>query len=172
MILILNSGSQSIKYALFDENLKEKDRKEIKSFKELKTKENIKIIGHRIVHGANEFKKPVLIDKKVIKKLEKISYLAPLHNPYNLRGVKYCTRFKVSQYAVFDTEFYSNLPEKAKVYALPKKIIKKHKIQRYGFHGISHEYAGKKAAQLLKKSFNKINLITCHLGGGSSVTAI
>ncbi len=176
MIFILNSGSQSIKWSLFNQDLVLQKKGELSSFSDLKKilNKDIKVIGHRVVHGGEDFKKTTLINDNLILKLEKLSRLAPLHNPYNLKGIKICQKLlpSIKQFAIFDTEFYTNLPLVAKRYALPKEILKKHNFIRYGFHGISHEYAGQKAAQILKKDFNKINLITCHLGGGSSITAI
>jgi acetate kinase len=126
------------------------------------------------VHGGQIFRKPLRIAKENIEDLERIKYLAPLHNPFNILGIKKCQeRFQnVLQYAIFDTEFFSELPEKAFTYALPENIAKDFKFIRYGFQGTSHEYVAKKSAEKLKKPFNKLKIITCHLGGGASVTAI
>jgi acetate kinase len=131
-------------------------------------------VGHRVVHGGEEFVKPTLIDKKVLTRLTKYNKLAPLHNPYNLLGIKFCLK-KMSwakNYAVFDTAFYSSLPDYAYRYALPNKIYQKYGFRKFGFHGISHEYVASQAAKKLKKPLSKLNLITCHLGSGCSITAI
>ena len=188
MILVLNCGSQSIKWVLYDSKKKKvkageksvADTKKYKSFltEELSKLENykndIEKIGHRFVHGGKKFRKPLELDSQRIKELEKLNYLAPLHNPYNLLGIKIGReKFpKAEQIAVFDTGFYINLPEVSRTYPLPEHLRKKYNIQKFGFHGISHEYASKEAAKQEKKPFGKIKIITCHLGGGSSVTAV
>ena len=190
MILVLNCGSQSIKWKLFrKDNLKllEEGEKNVfnsnnfegilfREINKIKNKyfDKIQKIGHRVVHGGEKFRKPIKITKQVLKELEKFNKLAPLHNPFNILGIKVAKKVfpKVPQIAVFDTEFYKDLPEKAYIYPLPEKIRKKYKIRRFGFHGISHEYAAKEAAKRIKKPFEKLKIITCHLGGGSSITAI
>jgi len=190
MILVLNCGSQSIKWKLFrkkDLKLLEEDEKTVfnsnnfeeilfREVNELKNKyfDKIQKIGHRVVHGGEKFRKPTKITKQVLKELEKFNKLAPLHNPFNILGIKVAKKVfpKVSQIAVFDTEFYKDLPKKAYIYPLPEEIRKKHKIRRFGFHGISHEYVAKEAAKRIKRPFKKLKIITCHLGGGSSITAI
>lgn len=185
-ILVLNCGSQSIKWKIFDEKLnavKESKRTVFNqdSFKEILEEElekidrtNIKLIGHRVVHGKDLFKQATQITEDNIKQLESISYLAPLHNPFNVLGIKSCFDIfiGVPQFAVFDTEFFKDLPEKAYTYALPKDVVQEFGFKRYGFHGISHEYVAMKAAIQIKKPFNKLKIITCHLGGGASITAI
>jgi len=185
MILVLNCGSQSIKWKVFNEKMKvtrqnhrevldSNDFEKILSEELESVKEDIFIIGHRVVHGASTFIKPLKITEENLKELEKISHLAPLHNPYNILGIKTCQKIftGVAQIAVFDTEFFNNLPEKAYTYALPENISKEFKIRRYGFQGISHEYIARKASEKIKKPFNKLKIITCHLGGGASITAI
>jgi len=180
MILILNCGSQSIKWKVYNEKLKlvKQGKREVfitEEFENIlsdelgKIAEDITLVGHRVVHGG-EFTKPIKITAEVLEDLEKISHLAPLHNPYNILGVKTAQKIfiNIPNIAVFDTEFFSNLPEIAYTYALPEKF----KFKRYGFHGTSHEYVAKKSAEMLKKPFNKLKIITCHLGGGSSITAI
>lgn len=186
MILVLNCGSQSIKWKLYNNSLKllkEKGidvlrssefskvlEKELNSLKEY----NILYIGHRVVHGGREYFEPTLMNIKELKKLEKISHLAPLQNPYNILGIKVAMKVfpKAKEIAVFDTEFYKNFSEKVYSYALSSKIVKKEGYRKYGFHGISHEYASKTAAKEIKKPYNKLKIINCHLGGGSSITAI
>jgi len=190
MILVLNCGSQSIKWKLFrkkDLKLLEEGEKTVfnsnnfeailfREVNKLKNKyfDKIQKIGHRVVHGGEKFRKPTKITKQVLKELEKFNKLAPLHNPFNILGIKVAKKVfpKVSQTAVFDTEFYKDLPKKAYIYPLPEEIRNKYKIRRFGFHGISHEYVAKEAAKRIKKPFKKLKIITCHLGGGSSITAI
>lgn len=188
MILVLNCGSQSIKWKLFDGNLrvKKEGEKEVfnsKNYKSLLITElervqnyqsKIKFIGHRVVHGGKNFKKITKITPKNLRGLEKFNTLAPLHNPFNILGIKVARGLfpKAKQIAVFDTEFYSNLPATTRIYPLPAKLCQKYDFQRFGFHGISHEFVAKKAAKLIGKSFKKLKIITCHLGGGSSITAI
>lgn len=189
-ILVLNSGSTSLKYKLFNFQLKElkegfiedigkdkiKDHTKAleKAVEEIGEIENIKYVGHRVVHGGNEFYHPTLVNKKVLEKIAKFSSLAPLHNPVNLEGIKASASLikNAKNIAVFDTAFYRYLPEQAFLYAIPREFYKKYGIRKYGFHGISHKYAMLEASKILKKSANKLKLITCHLGGGASVTAI
>lgn len=185
MILVLNCGSQSIKWKLFDKQLKarKQGRREVLDYanygRDLKdeleklSKEDISVIGHRVVHGG-KLTKPVKITSEVLENLEKLNYLAPLHNSYNILGIKTAQQIfaNVPNIAVFDTEFFSDLPEIAYTYALPEDISEKFNFRRYGFHGTSHEHAAKKSAEMLKKPFNKLKIITCHLGGGASITAI
>jgi len=130
----------------------------------------IKFVGHRVVHGGEKFTKPIIITKAVIKDLQKVSELAPLHNPANLAGIEACSKSlpHCRQVAVFDTAFHQTLPEKAYLYSLPAKYHTQHKIRRYGFHGISHQFVTQEAIKLLKKKNSKI--ISCHLGNGSSIT--
>lgn len=188
MILILNCGSQSIKWKLFNPNLKVKKEGsaavlESKNYEKVllgelskikKHEKEIKTIGHRVVHGGDKFKKPTVINNKNLRELEKLNRLAPLHNPFNVLGIKFSQSVfpKAKQIAVFDTEFFSALPEKVYTYPLPEKIRKKYGIRKFGFHGTSHEYTAKKGAEIVGKDFKKLKIITCHLGGGASITAI
>ncbi|MCX6744763.1 MAG: acetate/propionate family kinase [Candidatus Parcubacteria bacterium] len=137
-------------------------------------KSGIVLVGHRVVHGGEEFTKPTLITKKVLARLETYNKLAPLHNPVGIACIKASQKYmpEVADVAVFDTGFYQTLPKHAYIYAIPLSYYKKYKIRRYGFHGISHQYVAEQAALKLKKSLNKLNLITCHLGSGCSITAI
>jgi acetate kinase len=136
--------------------------------------ENFSLIGHRVVHGGEEFTHPTLVTPETLKKLAKYDKLSPLHNPANLMGIRACQKLLpgAKNVAVFDTGFYSTLPDYAYTYAIPIDFYKKHSIRRYGFHGISHEYVANEAARILKKPLTKLNLITCHLGSGASITAI
>jgi len=137
-------------------------------------KNSIVLVGHRVVHGGEEFTKPTLISKKLLAKLETYNKLAPLHNPVGIACIKASQKYlpKAPDVAVFDTGFYQTLPKQAYIYAIPLKFYQKDKIRRYGFHGISHQYMAEQAALKLKKPLNKLNLITCHLGSGCSITAI
>ena len=139
--------------------------------------EEIKLVaavGHRVVHGAEDFNKPALVDRWVIKGIKKCCAIAPLHNPANLAGILACQKLLpgVKQVVVFDTAFHQSLPEQAFIYGLPYDYYQKLRVRKYGFHGTSHEYVAAEASRILKVSLNKLKLITCHLGNGSSITAI
>ncbi|NPV38168.1 Acetate kinase [Brevinematales bacterium NS] len=136
--------------------------------------DEIGAIGHRVVHGGESFYHSALITDEVIKAIEANGELAPLHNPPNLQGILACKEVLPSkkQVAVFDTAFHQTMPERSYMYALPYEYYEKYKIRRYGFHGTSHRYVAMKAAEFLGKPLESINLITCHLGNGSSITAI
>jgi acetate kinase len=135
---------------------------------------DIKLVGHRVVHGGEEFKEPTIITKKIMKKLKKFNKLAPLHNPVNLSCIRASDRYlkDVADIAVFDTSFYQTLPPHAYIYAIPLKYYQRYKIRRYGFHGISHQYVAQEVSKKLRKPLRQLNLITCHLGSGCSITAI
>ncbi len=137
-------------------------------------KDDIGLVGHRVVHGGEDFTEPVKMTRKILRKLKKYNKLAPLHNPVNLSCIKASDKYIKSapDVAVFDTGFYRTLPEQAYIYAIPLKYYQRHKIRRYGFHGISHQYVAEQAAKKLKKTLSQLNLITCHLGSGCSITAI
>ncbi|MBN2310701.1 MAG: acetate kinase [Candidatus Hydrogenedentes bacterium] len=131
-------------------------------------------IGHRVVHGGEEFCESTLIDDAVINGIEKCSKLAPLHNPPALEGIRACaTAFQgVPQVAVFDTAFHSTIPPKAYRYPLPAELYFEHGVRKYGFHGTSHRYVSGEAIRLLKKPVEETRIITCHLGNGSSIAAV
>ncbi len=131
-------------------------------------------VGHRVVHGGEEFTSSVLVDDKVLTSVEKFSVLAPLHNPPSLEGIKGCMAIfrDVPQVAVFDTAFHQTMSPKAFVYGIPHEYYSKHGIRKYGFHGTSHRYVAQKAAEILERPFSELNLITVHLGNGCSITAI
>ncbi len=131
-------------------------------------------IGHRVVHGGEDFDRAVLVEEEVERKIEQLSKLAPLHNPVNLRGIRAAKALfpDVDHFAVFDTAFHQSLPRRAKTYALPKAIAAAHGIRRYGFHGTSHKYVAATAAKFLGAEPSDLRLITCHLGNGCSVAAI
>jgi len=140
----------------------------------IKDASEISVVGHRVVHGGEDFFHSVLIDDEVIKTIKSYISLAPLHNPPNLAGIKAARSLfpDVPQVAVFDTAFHQTLPEKAFLYALPYQYYEKYKIRRYGFHGTSHRYIAERAAKFLKKPLKELKIITCHLGNGCSITAI
>ncbi len=211
-ILVINSGSATLKFALFEKealkkissgiverinlpgsflefkikNQKVKISKVVHNHEEafrlvlnqlaktLNLKSEISLIGHRVVHGGEEFTKPTIITSEILKKMVKYDKLSPLHNPANLMGIRACMKLlpKAKNIAVFDTGFYKTLPDYAYIYALPINFYKKYAIRRYGFHGISHEYVANAAVKIFKKPLTKLNLITCHLGSGASITAI
>jgi acetate kinase len=192
ILLIINAGSASLKYKIFNNSDisllkeggfsieasgKERLKEERKIFQDLQKIANslgkVKAVGHRVVHGGNEFYKPTVVTPLVVKKLTKYNKLAPLHNPYNLDCIKLSLKYfpGIKNIAIFDTAFFHNLPLEAQVLPLPYKYFQKG-IRRFGFHGLSHQYLGEEAARLLKKPWNQCDLITLHLGGGASVTAI
>ena len=140
----------------------------------LKDISEIRAVGHRVVHGGEEFTGSVLINEKVIASIEKFADLAPLHNPHNLTGILAAQHNlqDAKQVACFDTAFHTTIPEVAYMYALPYELYEKYGIRSYGFHGTSHRYVARRAAALLGKDKYDVNLVTCHLGNGCSVTAV
>lgn len=140
----------------------------------LKDLKEIDAIWHRVVHWGEEFSTPQLINTSVIKKIEKISPLAPLHNPINLEAIKICKKImpKTKQVAIFDTSFYQDMTAENYLYPIPQKYYKKDKIRKYGFHWTSHDYVSHKACKFLKLNYNKQKIISCHIWNGASITAI
>ena len=134
----------------------------------------IEAVGHRMVHGGERFASSVLIDEDVMKGVEACNDLAPLHNPANIIGVRACQNAmpNVPMALVFDTAFHQTMPKSSYLYALPYEYYEKYKVRRYGFHGTSHMFVSKRAAEILGKKEDELNLITCHLGNGASVCAI
>lgn len=134
----------------------------------------INAVGHRVVHGAEKFNKAVLIDDELLKVLEECTVLAPLHNPPNIVGIKTCKELmpNVPQVAIFDTAFHQTMPEHAYQYALPYEYYEKYAIRKYGFHGTSHKYVSGRAAEVLGKPASELKIVVCHLGNGSSITAV
>ncbi len=214
-VLVLNCGSSSIKYKLYDddqqlaEGLLEKigtsqaqlnhtvtGRKKVVSVHEvlehhsgielilstlvdgekgiLGAIDEIQAVGHRVVHGGEAFSQSTLITPEVLAKIEECIDIAPLHNPPNLSGIYAVSELlpKVPQVAVFDTAFHQTMPEKAYIYAIPYVFYTRNHIRKYGFHGVSHGYVSEEAATMLGKPYNETRIITCHLGNGSSITAI
>ena len=189
-ILVINSGSSSIKYKLFDmpqekllkggliEHIGERGSKIHNHYTGLKMIlagiHSVKAVGHRVVHGGEKFERPAIIDKIVIQKIRDCAEIAPLHNPANLQGILACKKLLpgVRQVAIFDTAFHQTLPDYAYIYGLAFEYYKKYGIRKYGFHGTSHEYVAREAARILKKPLSKLKIITCHLGNGCSITAV
>ncbi len=218
-ILVINSGSSSIKYQLFDmpaktvlasgvleqigetrSRLTHLTRRSIGEMVEtvkndkvadhqagfqlmgsilsesgaIKDTAELSGIGHRVVHGGEEFRKPTLIDNRVIDTIRRLIPLAPLHNPANLLGIEVALQSapNVPQVAVFDTAFHQSIPAHAFRYAIPQNLYDAHQVRRYGFHGTSHYYVAKQAARLMERPLNSLDLITLHLGNGASATAI
>lgn len=213
MILVINSGSSSLKFKLYSSSQKELlgglveriglgkpfltyqlggDHERTEKFTSVPDHaaalkhifeiissaghdlKDVRFIGHRVVHGGEEFTESTVMTPARLKRLKKYTRLAPLHNPANIAGITSCMKLlpRARNVAVFDTAFHKTIPDHAFVYSLPWKYYKKHKIRKYGFHGISHSYVADQAARMLGKPIGRLNLITCHLGSGSSVTAI
>lgn len=212
MVLVINSGSSSLKFKLYDDALVDKagglveriglpapfitfrseageNQRSLQTvpdhaaaleevFKALGSvgvdADKVRLVGHRVVHGGEEFTEPTVIDANVLARLKWYSRLAPLHNPANLAGIVSCRKLlkKAKNVAVFDTAFYKTIPEHAALYSLPWKLYEKHRIRKYGFHGISHEYVTQEAAKKLDKPYASLRLVSCHIGSGCSVTAV
>lgn len=218
-ILVINAGSSSLKYQLFDMDTESvlakglcerigienpdiqytnvaggldkitkiipmKDHSdaiaavmEILTDKEvgvIKSMEEIDAVGHRVVHGAEEFASSCLVTDAVLKALEKCTPLAPLHNPPNIIGINACKEAMPAtpMVAVFDTAFHQTIPAKAYMYALPYEYYEKYGIRKYGFHGTSHKFVAREAAKFLGKKPEELKIVTCHLGNGSSISAV
>lgn len=190
IILVLNSGSSSIKFKLFeiseagekllDKDLVERIGEKIPGHREAlnlilkKIGSRIEAVGHRVVHGGDRFKESALIDDAVVKAIERFSELAPLHNPPALLTINESMEAlsDIPHVAVFDTAFYQTMPECAYLYAIPYRFYEKYRIRKYGFHGTSHRYVAGQAAQILKRPLQGLRIITCHLGNGCSITAV
>lgn len=215
-VLVINSGSSSIKYQLIDmphENVKASglierigaenskityQKEDYKTSKELPIvnheegllemnrfllhqdygvitdKNEIEVVGHRVVHGGKSFSETVEVNDKVKTKIKSLSTLAPLHNPNNLKGIEVSENVypKAKQVAVFDTAFFQSMPRKAYQYAIPKSFLDEHDIRAYGFHGTSHKYVSEQAISILGKHKAHSKLISIHLGNGCSMTAL
>ena len=187
-VLVINSGSSSIKYQVIAteissaltegkiERLSNADsyRRAIQDVVAKTAKERIDAVGHRVVHGGEDFTMPHLIDEDVIEAIEACAPLAPLHNPANLAGIRAAREIlpDLPQVAVFDTAFHSRLPRRARTYAIDPDLAASLQMRRYGFHGISHAYVAQKAAEHLDCGLNSLRLVTCHLGNGASACAV
>ena len=207
-ILVINTGSSSVKYQLINAEYEQvlvagkidrigmkdtvlahqkKGEEEVLSKREINdhsaameilldmlSEDTIDAVGHRIVHGGEEFKEAVVIDEHVIETLMCLEALAPLHMAPNIAGVKACMGHLpgIPMVAVFDTAYHQTMPERAYLYGLPLEAYKRHKVRRYGFHGTSHQYVAKRVRHLLKRNIESLRIISCHLGNGASVAAI
>ena len=212
-ILVINCGSSSLKYNLFDTHIESNNARGcverigdpgtrhccttvsgevirdlplgghgealesvVKELTQgtIRSASEISAVGHRVVHGGEKFSGPVVITPEVLKEIEGMCQLAPLHNPVNITGIKEAMRFfpTVPHIAVFDTAFHHTLPPYAFLYGLPYEYYEKKGIRRYGFHGMSHAYVSLKAAEFLRRPFNELKIITCHLGNGASICAV
>ncbi|MBA3063348.1 MAG: acetate kinase [Atribacteria sp.] len=216
-VLVVNSGSSSIKYQLFDmtdesvlaKGLVERigisdsiinhypsDREPVITHQDIpnhrvgiklmmdallhseygviKDVSEISAVGHRVVHAGEKFSGSVLLTDEVMDALKECIELAPLHNPPNILGIEVCKELMpgIPQVGVFDTAFHQTIPECAYLYGIPYKFYKKYKVRRYGFHGTSHKYVAQRAAEILEKPLEELKIITCHLGNGSSITAV
>ena len=162
----MNNHAEAVKLVL--DTLTSKENGVIKSLSE------ISAVGHRVLHGGEKFSGSVIIDDSVIAAIEECCELGPLHNPHNLTGIRACEKMMpgVPQVAVFDTGFHQTMPDYAYLYPIPYKYYEKYHIRRYGFHGTSHRYVTLRAAELLGKKPEELKLVTCHLGNGSSISAV
>lgn len=134
----------------------------------------VKAVGHRVVHGGEKFAESALVTEEVLESIEKCNYLAPLHNPANIIGIRACMELMpdTPNVVVFDTAFHQTMPESAYMYAIPRKYYDEYKIRRYGFHGTSHSFVSKRVAEILDKPYNELKTIVCHLGNGASICAV
>lgn len=138
-------------------------------------KTEVAAIGHRVAQGAERFTKSELVTEEVIRTIEEIAPLAPLHNPAHVQGLRAAQAVfgkKVPNVVVFDTTFHATMPPKAYMYAIPYEYYEKYKVRRYGFHGTSHRYVAEKCAEYMNKPIEELKIITCHLGNGSSIAAV
>lgn len=196
-VLIINSGSTTLKYQLIDSDTeqvlakgncerigqdpkfpthKEAFEFVIKTLLDgtISSLEEIDAVGHRVVHGGEYFSSSVVVDDDVIAKIDELSDLAPLHNPANLLGIKACMNLMpgVPNVAVFDTAFHQTMEDKAYIYGIPYDYYDKYKLRKYGFHGTSHSFVSKRSIELLGKPAEDTKIIVCHLGGGASISAV
>jgi len=140
----------------------------------IKSLDEVGAVGHRVVHGGEKFASSVVLNDEVAKAIEECNDLAPLHNPANLIGINACKELMPStpMVCVFDTAFHQTMPEEAYLYGLPYEYYENYKVRRYGFHGTSHSYVSKRAAEILKKPYDSMKTIVCHLGNGASLSAV
>ncbi|MDY6017591.1 MAG: acetate kinase [Oscillospiraceae bacterium] len=216
-VLVINCGSSSLKYQLFDMNTEEMIAKgncerigvdgkiggstadgkkfgydvefknHTEAFLEVKkvltegdakvidSLDEIAAVGHRIVQGGALFNKSVLVDEKVIEGIESLCDLAPLHNPAHIQGIRACIDVfgkDLPQVAVFDNAFHSTMPPEAYIFPVPYEYYEKYQVRRYGFHGTSHRFVSARCAEVMGKDIKDLKIITCHLGNGSSITAV
>lgn len=140
----------------------------------IKSLSEIDAVGHRVVHGGEKFASSIVLTPEVLKTIEECNDLAPLHNPANLIGINACKELmpNVPMVGVFDTAFHQTMPAKAYMYGLPYEYYEKYKLRRYGFHGTSHSYVSKRAAEILNRPYEELKTIVCHLGNGASLSAV
>lgn len=140
----------------------------------LKSLEEIGAVGHRVVHGGEKFASSTILNEEVLKVIEECNELAPLHNPANLIGIRACQELmpNVPMVGVFDTAFHQTMPEEAYLYGIDYDYYEKYKVRRYGFHGTSHSYVSKRAAEIVGKPYEELKTIVCHLGNGASICAV
>ena len=162
----MKNHTQAVQYVI--EKLTDKEVGVISSLDE------IDAVGHRVVHGGEKFASSVVITDEIVKAIEECNDLAPLHNPANLIGINSCKEImpNVPMVAVFDTAFHQTMPKKAFLYGLPYEYYDKYKVRRYGFHGTSHDFVSNRAAEILGKKREDLNIVVCHLGNGASVSAV
>ena len=140
----------------------------------LKSLAEVDAVGHRVVHGGEKFASSVVLTEEVLAQIEECNDLAPLHNPANLIGIRACQELmpNVPMVGVFDTAFHQTMPKKAYLYGLPHEYYEKYKVRRYGFHGTSHSFVSKRAAEVAGKPYEDLKIIVCHLGNGASLSAV
>lgn len=185
-VLVLNCGSSSVKFKLFQmpsENILQQGliyRKPGDSLERIlheifeKVGKEIDEVAHRVVHGGEFFSKSTTITEEVLRKIEEISPLAPLHNPVNVEGIRIAQKYysAIPHVAVFDTSFHQTMPPTSYLYPIPYEYYEKYKIRKYGFHGSSHRYVAERAAQIIGRKLESLRLISCHIGNGVSLAAI
>ncbi|SCG73440.1 acetate/propionate family kinase [Micromonospora humi] len=189
-ILVLNTGSSSVKYRLYDgddvldQGIVERvgepgggpadHESAVREIIDRLDLTGLAGVGHRVVHGGRRFSAPVLIDDAVVAAIEELVPLAPLHNPANLAGIRVAREAlpDTPQVAVFDTAFHHTLPEAAATYAIDRATAERYDVRRYGFHGTSHAYVSRRTAELLDRPYAELNTITLHLGNGASACAV
>ncbi len=182
-VLVVNAGSSSLKLSLLDgEQLIRADslpagpgRVDAEALAAwIEASRPVDAVGHRIVHGGTEFLEPVVVDERVVRRLNALTDLAPLHQPKSLRGLELVGALLpgVPAVACFDTAFHARIPAAASTYALPREWRTRWDLRRFGFHGLSHEYASRRAAELAGRPVEELRLVTCHLGAGASLAAV
>jgi acetate kinase len=182
-VLVVNAGSSSLKLRVLDRAnqllrsedlppLSEGSAYELERF--LTQAQGVQATGHRVVHGGPEFHESVIVTDEVLSRLEKVSDLAPLHNPPALRGIEAVRHLlpDLPTVACFDTSFHSTLPDQAAYYALPWRWTQQLGIRKYGFHGLSHAYASRRSAEIVGRRVDDLRIVTCHLGSGASLAAV
>ena len=183
-VLVVNAGSSSLKLSVVDESdrlLASEDlplsggRLDDGAIRDAITRNGpVDAVGHRIVHGGTEFVEPVLVDARVLCRLEALTDLAPLHQPKSLRGLETVSRIlpAIPAVACFDTAFHALIPAAASTYALPPQWRHRWDLKRYGFHGLSHAYASRRVAEMMVRDPRDLRIVTCHLGAGASLAAV